>query len=118
MNTERILDRGKPYLLGGVLGVIAAVAIGFGAGWVVTSDTMAEEVHSARTNAYATVCATNSMESWKDQGNELGALDGYSNEERDALVKQNMPVLPSTNSNLSESIEDTCEDKIRSQVEA
>lgn len=116
MNTERILTRGRPYLLGGALGVIAAVVIEFSAGWVVTSDTMAEEVHSARANAYATVCATNSMESWKDQGNELEALDGYSNQERDALIKQNMPVLPSTNSNLSESVEDACEDKIRSQV--
>ncbi|MFC4350122.1 hypothetical protein ACFOW6_01060 [Fodinicurvata halophila] len=116
MNTERILNRGKPYILGGILGVIAAVIIGFSAGWVVTSDTMAEEVYSARTNAYATVCATNSMESWKEQGNEMDALGGYSNEERDALIKQNMPVLPNTNSNLSESIQDNCEDKIRSQV--
>lgn len=117
MNTGEIWGQAKPYLVGGAIGVIAAAVIEFSAGWVVTSGTMAEEVQSARVNAYATVCATNSIESWKAENNDMAELEGFSNDQRDALIERNMPVLAdNTATGLADDIQDSCEDKIRAQV--
>lgn len=117
MNAGEIWGQAKPYLVGGVIGVIAAAVIEFSAGWVVTSGTMAEEVHNARTNAYATVCATNSIESWKADNNDIADLEGYSNDQRGALIERNMPVLADdAATSLADDIQDVCEDKIRAQV--
>ncbi|MFC4350123.1 hypothetical protein ACFOW6_01065 [Fodinicurvata halophila] len=117
MNTGDIWGQAKPYIIGGAIGVVAAIIIEFSAGWVVTSGTMAEEVQSARTNVYATVCATNSIESWKDENRDMAELEGFSNDQRDALIERNMPVLAdNAATGLADDIQDACEDKIRAQV--
>lgn len=117
MNAGEIWGQAKPYLVGGAIGVVAVAVVEFSAGWVVTSGTMAEEVQNARTNAYATVCATNSLESWKAENNDMAELEGFSNDQRDALIERNMPVLAdNAATSLADDIQDACEDKIRAQV--
>lgn len=88
MNISERVTALKPYITGAVIGGVATIAVGFGAGWVVTSDTMDEAVSQAQVSAYAQVCEQNATAHWTSQGNELASLDGWRNEDRKALAEQ------------------------------
>lgn len=83
----------KPYIVGAVIGAVATVIIEFNAGWVVTVGTHKQELAQASVSAMATVCAQQAGVHWTTEGNEMSALDGWSNDERDALAERFTPQL-------------------------
>lgn len=104
----------KPMIGGVVVGVIATLIVGFTGGWLVTSNTMAEEVRSARVAAYGEVCAANSVADWKGSGQMTTALEGWDNRDaREALAKR---FMPATAGDLTSDIQRACERGIQSAI--
>jgi hypothetical protein len=53
MNIKEWLNNGKPFGLGLAVGIILAVAVGFGTGWVVTAGAKEEAVKTAKVQQLA-----------------------------------------------------------------
>lgn len=83
----------KPYIGGAIIGAIVTVIIEFSNGWVVSAGTHAQEIAEARINAVASVCAQQARKYWTTQGNEMAALDGWTNDKRETLAKRFTPTL-------------------------
>jgi cytochrome P450 len=110
-NKERLASF-KPVIGGVVVGAIATLIVGFSGGWLVTTNTMADEVRSAQVAAYAEVCAANSVADWKGNGQTMAALEGWDNRDaREALAKRFMPAAAGE---LTSDIQRACERGIQS----
>lgn len=83
----------KPYVVGGIIGAVVTVIIGFNAGWVVSSGNHQLALTNARVNAVATVCAQQASAYWMAAGEEMSALEGWSNAERDELAQRFTPTV-------------------------
>src|SRR6056297_2832172 len=79
MNFNDRIEAAKPYILGFVVGIIAAPAIGFGAGWVATSSAQAEAVENARIETLSSVCSASAHRAVASRDGDLDALKGFSN---------------------------------------
>ena len=87
----REVAKGKPYVTGFVLGLIAAPIIAFGAGWVSTTGARAEAVENARIETLADVCSDTVHRSFASQGMDLTTLKGWANRAaREDLVTTTM----------------------------
>ncbi len=83
--------RGKPYVTGFVLGLVAAPIIAFSAGWVSTSGASANAVENARIETLAGVCSDHAQKSFASQNLDLATLKGWDNRAaRDDLVAKTM----------------------------
>lgn len=91
MSLTEHVRRAKPYVWGGVVGIVATLIVEFGAGWVVTTDTMREQVAQAETRVLASVCANEGRTFWTSQGREMEALDGWDNEKRARIANRFTP---------------------------
>lgn len=79
----------KPFVFGLVVGIILAIVVGFGAGWVVTAGAKEQAVRTATVDRIAGVCAVQARGRWQAQGEELGALRGWANREtRETLARE------------------------------
>ena len=83
----------KPYLIGGAVGAIATVIVGFNAGWVVSIGSHKQALAETRINAVATVCFQQARAHWMAEGEQLADLEGWDNAERDALAKRFTPAV-------------------------
>ena len=91
MTYNESVARGKPYLAGFALGLIAAPIIAFSAGWVSTSGARAEAVENARIETLAGVCSDTVQKSFASQSTDLATLKGWNNRAaRDELVAKTM----------------------------
>ena len=91
MTYNESVARGKPYLAGFAVGLLAAPIIAFGAGWVTTSGASAEAVEKARIDTLAGVCSDTVHKSFTAQSMDLAALKGWGNRAaRDELVAETM----------------------------
>jgi hypothetical protein len=97
----------KPYAIGTALGAVVALVIGFSADLIVTTTTLDDQVQSARVDAFAEVCERRAAAHWTGQGKDLADLDGWSNDDREALAKQFTDGL-SSDAGLDGAIQDRC----------
>ena len=112
-NKER-LESLKPMLGGAVVGAIATLIVGFTGGWLVTSNTMADEVRSARVAAYGQACSDASVANWKGSGQMMTALDGWDNRDaREALAKR---FIPAVSEDLTRDVQRACEKGIQNAI--
>lgn len=81
----------KPYLIGAVVGGLVMIIVSLKAGWVVGAGSHDSALAEARLNAVATVCAQQANAQWLADGKEASALEGWSNDEREALAKRFTP---------------------------
>ena len=79
MSFSRRLETGKPYIVGFVLGLIAAPAVAFGAGWVSTSGARTEAVENARIETLSSICSATAGRLATARGTDLTTLKGYQN---------------------------------------
>ena len=79
MTYNESVAKGKPYLTGFILGLIAAPIIAFSAGWVSTSGASAEAVENARIETLAGVCSDTVQKSFASQNMDLATLKGWDN---------------------------------------
>jgi hypothetical protein len=79
MTFSQRIDRGKPYLTGFILGLIAAPIIAFSAGWVSTTGARAEAVENARIETLASFCAAEAQKSMAAQKIDPASLQGWNN---------------------------------------
>jgi hypothetical protein len=87
MTFEQRAAAAKPYIVGFVIGVIAAPIVAFSAGWVATSSARDTAVENARVETLASLCSANAQRIAASQSTDLTTLKGYQNrEQRDALV--------------------------------
>lgn len=94
MNISERMTALKPYIAGFVVGLIAAPAIAFGAGWVTTTRASVAAVESARIATLASVCSATATSLAAAGNMDLAKLRGYSNrEQRDRLVESAMAEL-------------------------
>ncbi len=107
MNMNDTLTSLKPYAVGAVLGAIGLAVVGFSSGYIVTAETMKENVTTAQVNALAQVCRRDAAAHWKGEGNVMAALKGWTNQDRAGLSEQFSADL-SDNDGLRASIEDRC----------
>ena len=91
MNIKENIETAKPFVIGGVVGAVAALAIAFAGGFVVTSSTMNDTVRDARVMALAQVCQGVATEHWLAEGNSADGLSGWRNEARTALAERFVP---------------------------
>ncbi len=91
MTYNESVARGKPYITGFVVGLVAAPIIAFSAGWVSTSGASAEAVENARIETLAGVCSDTVQRSFASQSMDLATLKGWDNRlARDDLVATTM----------------------------
>src|SRR5688572_7562027 len=91
MTYNESVAKGKPYLTGFILGLIAAPIIAFSAGWVSTSGPSAEAVENARVETFAGVCSDTVQKSFASQNMDLATLKGWDNRTaREDLVAATM----------------------------
>lgn len=109
---KNVLAQAKPYIVGGIIGAVALTIVAFSAGWVVTAGSTAEQVQAARVEALAAVCSARGLASWTAKGNDLEALDGWSNDEREALATASAPKIDSLAA-LHDEVVDLCDDRLR-----
>jgi hypothetical protein len=94
MTFDQRVAAGKPYIVGFILGLIAAPIIAFGAGWVSTSGARTEAVEQARVDTLAGICSSSAERMAVAQGTDLEGLKGYANrEKRDEMVTAAMAGL-------------------------
>lgn len=91
MSLTQHIRSAKPYVWGGVIGIVATLIVEFSAGWVVTTDTMREKVAAAETRVLASVCANEGRTYWTSQGRQMQALDGWDNEKRASIADRFTP---------------------------
>lgn len=91
MSVSDYISKAKPYLWGGAVGIVATLVVQFGAGWVVTTETMQSQVAQAETRVLASVCANEGRTYWTSHGNEMQALEGWDNERRLDLAQRFTP---------------------------
>lgn len=108
---ESKLSKAKPYVIGGVVGAIGIVIAGFSAGWVVTKGTMHQYAEKQVVAAFAHVCETKALASWKNAGKSVDKLGGWSNDTREALAKKYAPSLPS-DADYRQLVIDSCDDML------
>lgn len=81
------VETSKPYIVGFVIGLIAAPIIAFSAGWVSTSGARAAAVEGARVDTLAGICSTTAERLAAAQNTDLATLKGYDNRvKREELV--------------------------------
>jgi len=73
------VEASKPYIVGFVLGLIAAPIIAFSAGWVSTSGARASAVENARVETLAGICSSSVGRAAAAQNADLATLKGYDN---------------------------------------
>lgn len=87
MSLNENTTKAKPYMVGFVLGLVAAPAIAFSAGWVSTTAARADAVKTARVEAFAGVCSANAGRIATASNTDLATIKGYENRtKRDELV--------------------------------
>ena len=87
MTFDQRVQTGKPYLMGFILGLIAAPIIAFSAGWVSTSGASATAVENARVETLAGICSGAVGRLAAAQSTDLAAIKGYDNRvKREELV--------------------------------
>lgn len=101
----------KPYVIGGVVGAIGITVAGFSAGWVVTKGRMQAYAEEQVVTAFAHVCETEALASWKNAGKSVDKLAGWSNDSREALAKKYVPALPSK-ADYRQLVIDSCDDML------
>jgi hypothetical protein len=101
----------KPYVIGGVVGAIGIAIAGFSAGWVVTKGQMHAYAEKQVVVAFAHVCETKALASWKGAGKSVDKLGGWSNDTREALAKKYVPALPSK-ADYRQLVIDSCDDML------
>ena len=79
MTYDQRIAKGKPYITGVILGLIAAPIIAFSAGWVSTSGARATAVENARVETFAGVCSDAAQKMAVSQSFDLTTLKGYDN---------------------------------------
>jgi hypothetical protein len=112
MNISDRITTMKPYLGGAAVGAVAAIAISFSTGWVVTATNMQDQVAAAKINAFAQTCEQNAAAFWTGEGNELAALNGWRNDDRKALAERFSASL-SADKNLHQAIQSRCDKLLR-----
>ncbi|RDD62450.1 hypothetical protein [Ferruginivarius sediminum] len=112
MNISDRISAAKPFVIGGVVGAVAALIVGFSGNMLVSTGTMEEKVTQARIEAFSQICDRNARAHWQSQGKEIAALDGWRNDEREALAEKFAKDL-SSDTSLSRGIVDRCEDLLR-----
>lgn len=112
MNISERIAVAKPVVIGGVVGAVAALTVGFSANLLVSTSTMDENVAQARIEAFAQLCEQNARAHWQSQGKELAALDGWRNDEREALADEFAKGLTS-DASLNKGIADRCDDLLQ-----
>ena len=91
MSFNQRMETGKAYIVGFVVGLIAAPIIAFSAGWVSTSGARAAAVESARVETLAGICSSNAETMAAAQSTDLAMLKGYDNRaKREELVASAM----------------------------
>ena len=91
MDMNQRITRGKPYIVGFVLGLIAAPIIAFSAGWVSTTGARAAAVEDARVETLAGFCSASATQMAAAQSTDLATLKGYDNRaKREELVASAM----------------------------
>lgn len=102
----------KSYVIGGAVGALAVLVVGFSTGWIVTGARMQSEVQQATVAAFAQICESNALASWKQQGKSIENLGGWGNDSREALAKRFAPTLPS-DATYRQKVIDSCNDMLR-----
>lgn len=82
MSENRFLRRLKYYVVGGFIGAIVVIILGFSTGEVVSAGTMKQAVSQTRTNTLAKICAQSAMATWTSQGNAASGLKGWANSDK------------------------------------
>jgi len=91
MTFSQRIEHGKPYLMGLILGLIAAPIIAFSAGWVSTTGARTAAVETARVETLAGICSSAAQVSWAAQNMGMAALKGWDNRaKRGELVTATM----------------------------
>lgn len=106
MNIKDTIETAKPIAGGAIGGAVVVLAIAFGGGFVVTTNTMNETVRDARVMTLAEVCVGRANEYWLAEGNSADDLSGWRNEERTELAEQFLPA--GIDAELHEDITDSC----------
>lgn len=106
MNIKDNIETAKPFVIGGVVGAVAALAIAFAGGFVVTTNAMNDTVREARIMTLAQVCQGVATEHWLAEGNTAEGLSGWRNEERTLLAEQFVPAI--ADEDLRGDISNTC----------
>ena len=91
MDMNQRIATGKPYIVGFVVGLIAAPIIAFSAGWVSTTGARAAAVEDARVETLAGFCSASATQMAAAQSTDLATLKGYDNRaKREELVASAM----------------------------
>lgn len=93
MSVKQGLQKARPWLWGGAIGIVATLIVEFAAGWVVTTQTMQEKVAEAEVRVLANVCADRGRSYWTAQGHEIKALEGWDNQQREQIAERFTPEL-------------------------
>lgn len=101
-----------PYVVGGAVGAVAVLVVGFSTGWIVTGARMHSEVQEAKVAAFAQICENNALASWKQQGKDVEKLGGWGNDSREALAERFAPALPS-DATYRQKVIDSCDNMLR-----
>lgn len=81
------MEKAKPYLVGFVLGLVAAPIIAFNAGWVSTPSARTEAIKTARVETLAGICSATAGRIATASSTDLATYKGYENRaKRDELV--------------------------------
>lgn len=102
----------EPYVLGGAIGAVAVLVVGFSTGWIVTGARMQSEVQQAEVAVFAQICEDDALASWKQQGKDIETLGGWGNDSREALAERFAPTLPS-DASYRQKVIDSCDEMLR-----
>ena len=82
-------EKAKPFVWGLGSGIVLAVIVGFGAGWVVTVGAKEEAIWTAKIDRLAAICAAQATDHWRAEGRDPLDLKGWDRrEQREALVER------------------------------
>src|SRR5207237_1071660 len=73
------VEKGKPYITGFIVGLVAAPIIAFSAGWVSTTGARAQAVENARIDTLAGICSDMVQKSLASQSKDLATIKGWDN---------------------------------------
>jgi len=79
MTFNQRVETSKPYIVGIVIGLIAAPIIAFSAGWVSTTGARTAAVEDARVETLAGICSANAKQMAAAQSTDLATFKGYDN---------------------------------------
>ena len=112
MALSNMIASAKPYAVGGLIGAVAVLTVGFSGNMIVSTSTMQDEVAGARIAAYGELCRQNAHAHWTSEGKQMSELDGWRNETREALAEQFAADLTSS-ADLNGRIADRCDDLLQ-----